>query len=277
MLRLLFWNLRRNLRMIDLLAELTFDRRIDVVVTAEEPELAVDVAQLLSSRCECTFRPRFGKFNKRVRIYARQTVTVHPPIAESHYMLVCPLTVDNKPELLVAAMHGISKLEAELVDLNEEACVAAALMRDAEVRRKHRRTILVGDFNLNPFDEGMAKARGFYGVMARADAEREVQVLKRNSYPLFYNPMWSRMGDLSPGPAGTYYRKQTSHLAHYWHTYDQVLVRAPIAACFDVGSFEVVTRIGKVDLLKNTVPNVEEGSDHLPVVVGFDLDKMKGS
>jgi hypothetical protein len=276
MLQLLFWNLHRNSNLVRPLTELAKSRRTDIVILAETPAEA-EISTALTAVCGGGFRHHGGRVNSRIQIYARQEIEIGEPVGESHYLVVHPVSIGTKPIFFLAAMHGISRLESDLSELNEEACVAADLLRAVEARAKHRRTILIGDFNLNPFDEGMFKVRGFFGVMSRQDASRQTQRLKWEKYPLFYNPMWSRLGDLSPGPAGTYYRAPTTHYGHYWHTYDQVLVRPSLAGCFDAESFEVVTQIGSRELLRDGVPDVDSYSDHLPLVVGFDLDRMIGA
>ncbi|OQY55736.1 MAG: hypothetical protein B6245_19395 [Desulfobacteraceae bacterium 4572_88] len=68
----------------------------------------------------------------------------------------------------------------------------------------HSGTVFIGDLNMNPFEEGMVNANGLNGVMARGIAERKTRTVLEERYPFFYNPMWSFLGDASPGPPGTY-------------------------------------------------------------------------
>lgn len=276
MTRLLFWNLKKNLRLLRLLGDVIRERDVDVIVTAENPLEPRRMAKSLSEVAGQKFVLHSGKINKRITVFASKSIKIGPPIAESKYLVVYPFNV-GPHEVLLASIHGISRLENELEGLNEEACNAAEFLRDTEVARKHRRTVLIGDFNLNPFDRGMATARGFYGVMSRADAARKIQRLNFREYPLFYNPMWSRLGDESPGPPGSYYRSRTEHLSYYWHTYDQVLIRPELFPCFDARNLEVLTRIGSVELLRNRIPDAENLSDHLPVLIGLELSKIEGA
>jgi hypothetical protein len=274
MLRLLFWNLRRNPRLIRLLKKEMISRQIDVVVATECPDSPEEVAQALSGP-EREFRLHSGKLNRRVNVFAANTVEVKGPVAESRYLVAHRLKIPDSPEILLASMHGISRLEDELIDLDEEAGIAAELLRAAEKQVRHQRTLLVGDFNLNPFDQGMAKVRGFYGVMSRSVAERETQRLKSKDYALFYNPMWSRLGDHSEGPPGTYYRAKTSHLSYYWHCYDQMLIRPALIPCFEPAGLSVLTRLAGVELMSDGKPDAKNFSDHLPVFVVLDIRKAK--
>ena len=275
MLRILFWNLRKNASLIQPLAAMVRERLVDVVVTVENPLAPDEMRESLSTASGVRFSVHAGRNNTRALVFSCGPAEVGQTVAESPYLAIYPIS-SHGVSILLAVFHGISLLENKPVDLNEEACVAAQLLRDTETERQHRRTVLVGDFNLNPFDDGMAKARGFFGVMSRAVAAREQQRLKFNDYPLFYSPMWSRLGDLSPGPPGTFFRRRTSHLEYYWHTYDQVLIRPVLLDAFDPANFEVLERVGSVELLEDGVPNGEVLSDHLPVFIGLDLTKVKG-
>jgi hypothetical protein len=274
MLRLLFWNLHAKLRLIRPLADAIRERSVDLVVTAESPLPCEELRESLSEASGREFDAHFGIVHTRTFVFSAKPIQVEKPIAESKYLAIYPVRSHGK-DILLAVIHGVSRLEEELAALNEEACIAAALLRRTEELRRHRRTVLVGDFNLDPFDEGMAKARGFFGVMSRADARRESRRVKFNDYPIFYNPMWSRLGDLSPGPPGTFYRRKSAHLEYYWHTYDQVLIRPELLSCFDPAHFEVLDRAGELQLLRDGVPDGRL-SDHLPVLVGLDLTKVEG-
>lgn len=273
MLNLLFWNINGNPRAVPLLAEAVRERNVNIAVVAEGAQYCGAILDSLGAATGTGFTAAVGPVNERIAVFSRGPVVCLHPIVESNYITVRPVQVPERKELLLAAMHGISQLEDELLDLNEEACNAAQLLREAEVKRGHRRTVAVGDFNLNPFDHGMAKAKGFYAVMSQQDAERGSRRLKHNDYPLFYNPMWSRLGDTSVGPPGTFYRDKTSHLTYYWHTCDQVLVRPELLPSFAPERLCVLDRIGNTLLLDGGRPNASVASDHLPVFLGLHLQE----
>jgi hypothetical protein len=41
--------------------------------------------------------------------------------------------------------------------------------------------------------------------MDRSIANNIARVVQKQRYEMFYNPMWSRLGDASEGPPGTYF------------------------------------------------------------------------
>ena len=89
-------------------------------------------------------------------------------------------------------MHGPSKASGwEEDSLAMQATEFADDIAHVEENAGHQRTILVGDFNMNPFETGMVAARGLHGVMSRHIAQRGSRTVQGRSYPFFYNPMWS--------------------------------------------------------------------------------------
>lgn len=78
---------------------------------------------------------------------------------------------------------------------------------------------------------------------------------------MFYNPMWSRLGDESAGPPGTYFYDGGSGTEKYfWHTFDQVLLRPGLLQAYETGHLEILTGIG-------TFPLDGGPSDHSPVLL----------
>lgn len=271
MLTFLFWNLHRNSQIAPLLERVATLHRVDVAAFAECPFSPNDLIVALGVIEGKGFRSHEGRQNRRIIVAVREPVGCSDPVAESRYLTVRPLNLPGRPELLLAAMHGISLLEAEHIDLNEEAVIAAGLLRNAEENRGHNRTVLLGDFNLNPFDQGMAKASGFHAVMSRDVARDEYRRVRFNKYPTLYNPMWGRLGDLTPGPPGTYFFDKAQHLRYYWNTYDQAMIRPSLLAYFRPNGLEVLDRIGNTRLLTEGVPDPLIASDHLPVVLRLEL------
>lgn len=89
-------------------------------------------------------------------------------------------------------------------------------LASAEEAIGHKRTILVGDLNMNPFDDGLVTTRGLHAVMTREIAQRPVRRVKFESNLYFYNPMWRHFGERESGHAGTYYYSSPKARADFW-------------------------------------------------------------
>lgn len=170
--------------------------------------------------------------------------------------------------LLVAGVHGPSKRNSDADDRAAWARRAVSTIRDVETKRGHKRTIVIGNFNMNPFDTGMIAADGFNAVMDKRLAATP-RTYRGTAYERFYNPMWGRLGDESPGPAGTHYYNGGGLLTIYWHSLDQVLLRPILAPVGTPVSLDVVTHMGTASL--GVVPSDRTMPDHYPIIV-----KLKG-
>jgi hypothetical protein len=92
----------------------------------------------------------------------------------------------------------------------------------------HERTILVGDFYLNPFDDGMIFPSGFGEMMTKGLVRKNRGASGRIGGRLD-NPIWSRLGrEVEDAPRGTYYGSDIRELNIYWNYHDQVLVGADL-------------------------------------------------
>lgn len=195
-----------------------------------------------------------------------------PPVPSDRFdiwHLMLPLQED----VLLSVVHGLDKRNNSTAkqELFLQQVVAALSFFENEVG--HDRSIVLGDFNANPFESPMASALGMNAVISRAIAQRDPRRMFDRSYPYFYNPMWNLYGDEPRGsaPATYYYRGSDPHEL-YWHMLDQVLIRPSLLSRFDFSTLDIVTAVRSTELTgaKGT-PNRKRFSDHLPVVFEVDL------
>jgi hypothetical protein len=257
-----------------LVVELVRQESIDILLLAEAHTSADDLVRLLNhgtTTVLATFTAPFVRCNA-ISMVMRFLADFAKPIHESlGRFTIQELRLPARPPFLLVAAHMPSKRNARVEAQTFEAERLASDIEQAESKVGHRRTVLVGDFNMNPFEPGMAMAGALHGVMTRSIAERGERTVGRKQYPFFYNPMWSRFGDANPGPAGTYYYGK-EQLTHFWNMFDQVLIRPELLAHFDSDRLRIVDRIGSHSLttLRGT-PNSSVASDHLPIVFELNL------
>ncbi len=70
-------------------------------------------------------------------------------------------------------VHFGSKLHKSDASQTLAAPVFSQLVKNLEKKTKHDRTIIVGDFNMNPFEDGIVGAEGLNAAMTRWVAEKE--------------------------------------------------------------------------------------------------------
>jgi hypothetical protein len=271
MTKFLFWNVgKRNLS--QLVVNLVLRHEIDVVILAEFADPPAEMLWRLNKATTQLFDYAISTGCEKIHIFTKFSRRFCPPIYETDRLTIRHLRLPGLTDILVAAVHFPSKLNwNESSQVAESGKLSLDIWR-AEQKVKHRRTILVGDLNMNPFEAGMVNANGLHGVMARATAQREMRVVQGESYPFFYNPMWNLMGSLPPAMPGTYHRTSSEHTSYFWNTFDQVLVRLSLLERFDDRHLEILSGDGNmVFLSRNGLPNKQTASDHLPIVFQLEL------
>ncbi|MCK4823091.1 hypothetical protein KA005_45445 [bacterium] len=132
----------------------------------------------------------------------------------------------------------------------------------AEKQCQNYNTIIIGDFNMNPFEKGMVAASAIHSIPCSLTAKERKRVIKGREYSMFYNPMWNLFGDNDNKP-GTYYYKKASHLVYFWNIFDQVIIRPELIDKFNSKSLEIISKAGEISLVdENHRPCL---SDHLPI------------
>jgi hypothetical protein len=133
-----------------------------------------------------------------------------------------------------------------------ECTVLAQTIQEHESQAGHRRTILVGDLNMNPFEAGMVGARGLNATMTKQIAAAKDRVVQGESYPYFYNPMWGHFGDRYGEQAGTYHYERAEHVNYRWNIFDQVLLRSELASLLPADQPKILTRAGDRSLVMSS-------------------------
>lgn len=206
---------------------------------------------------------------KNVVIYTRLTKKSVTTISkhEDERLAVRRLKLGNKNDVLLIATHSISKLHHSSASQNSDCRRLARKIRNIEEDVGHSRTILVGDLNLNPFDEGLVVADGLHAVMSRHIAIKKQRKVRQEYYPFFYNPMWSHFGDAKDESAGTYFDGRYGRYdTIFWNMFDQVLIRPDLLAKFQDEDLKILSEDGKEKFLTTKGLPKKSISDHLPIL-----------
>lgn len=274
MLTFLFWNIQKK-PLLHRVARIAQANAVDVVILAEcvqsDAELLAELNAGGTSRYKC---PR--KQNGRFRMASTLPKSRIPEVFndDSNRLTVHELLFPAKLSLLLGVVHLPSPAERGwelLASRNSFAQSVAGELRGLEQARSNARTVLVGDYNLSPFDDGIVSVFGFHAFLTRDLARRRDQrVVKSHVGPSFFNPMWQFMTDRGSRPAGTLYLSESIPINHYWYTPDQVLVRPEILDKLD--DVQILETDGTETLLdsQHGWPDTATGSDHLPLLFRID-------
>jgi hypothetical protein len=264
----LFWNIARR-QVSDLISQLAHAHSADLVILAESDIPSTELLLALNRESPLYQLP-FGAC-ERIQVFTRFHAGFLVPFYEDDYVSIRKLNLPETPELLLVMAHLPSGLYQNPGSRSDACVELAKLIVSQEQRAGHDRTIVIGDLNINPFEPGMISAVALNAVMTKALAASTTRTVKKKSYPLFYNPMWSLFGDGNGGPGGTYYYGRAEYEAHFWHLFDQVLLRPSVVEGFSNDELKILTSIEGISLLNQRgQPDKSVGSDHLPILFSLD-------
>ncbi len=270
MINFLFWNIKRK-PLATVVSSLVLNHEVDILILAE---CDIDSSVLLGAINRHNRNEFFllAGLCSKIKIFSRFIEKFVTVLFEANRWTIRRLSLPAREEILLAATHQPSKLHANSIDQFVNIGSFMSAIRQMEKESGHAKTVVVGDFNANPFESGMVGTAGLHAVMSRQIAQGLKRTVENEEYDFFYNPMWGLMGDTSPGPPGTYYYGSPRHEAFYWHTFDQVLIRPGLLDRFDHRDIKVLTVCGDISLLSaQGVPNKRDFSDHLPLFFRLSL------
>ena len=190
---------------------------------------------------------------------------------EKNRLTIRHLKLPGTADVLLAIVHFQSKLYWKETS-QAQACVKlASEIQDIEKEIGHSRTILVGDLNMNPFEDGVISAMGLHGVMCKNVAKKKMRTIDEDRYPFFYNPMWSHFGDGKSIPPGTFYYSNAEPVVFFWNMFDQVLVRPDLLNAFSNDSLKIITSVKEIPFLSSQGRPKKKISDHLPLLFKLNL------
>jgi hypothetical protein len=251
---------------------------VDVLILAECPVTAGNVLTALNKPAADYFLAPSDCY--KLQLYTRFSDEYVLPVQQQGTSIrgddfsIRRLALPGRQEVLLCAVHFPSKLWMDDNDQRDFTTRFARILATAEEVATHSRTVLVGDLNMNPYEDPVVTTTGLHAVMTRRLARKETRRFKFESNRYFYNPMWSHFGEKQQGHAGTYYYSTPKARADFWNIYDQVLVRPALLPHFLDEKVEILWQdlAANLSLLKpDGSPNEKEFSDHLPILFRLNI------
>lgn len=265
----LFWNIAKR----DLWS--TLDRlcnfhNVDLVVLAESPSGATSSAKQLTQIGTRSWHSHFRVPTRTQVLSCTSRATIEPVYDERAGMLSIHRVVLENTDFLLATTHLPSQRYWEEGELAQESNRMSSAVRQSEIEYGHERTVVVGDFNMDPYAPGMVSSHGFHALMTRQLAGKRSRIVAGTDYSVFYNPMWGFFGDRTPGPAGSYFYRRSTPTTYFWHIFDQVLIRPDLLSVFS--EVQIIDHDGTQSLIdEHGYPDNAVASDHLPLLFRLDL------
>jgi len=259
-----FWNIN-NKKNDQLLFDFAWENDLDIIMLGESSYQPSEVLLILNkTNSAYYFAP--GIICEKIQFFVKFKPKLFKVVQETKRTSARKLFSLKFGEIIFITTHYNSKVNWSNEDQSAHTPTLKSLIDSVEKRLGHKRTVICGDFNMNPFDVGMVQTTGLHSVMEKKTASRFTRTVDDNTYDFFYNPMWSFLGDLGKGKvSGTMYYSPSKPVSYHWNLFDQVLIRPELIPSFDDNLLDIVTQIGSVDLLNNSGLINTNYSDHLPI------------
>ena len=266
-MKIIFWNIKKK----DLSNEL------DDLVKAEFPEFLI--------LCECSIHPSLLllKFNTPKTLYSfintrTPNISVFTSFSDRFVKVeedggrhvILRISLPLKQEILLVPLHLPDKGHWNELSQKYECISISSSICDVEQKRGISETIVVGDFNMNPFEEGMISTLGFHAVRDKNIAFKKRRKVQGQYFKFFFNPMWEFYSTVLT-PPGTYYYYSSEHVCHFWNLFDQFIFRPELITKFNYSDFRILTKFKHHQLTRGNGLISESYSDHLPIKASFNI------
>lgn len=257
-MKYLFWNTYQNKDINDILCELIIENDISMVLLAEYVADANELVEKLTS--QNTEMREYVSCSERIRMFGK-VENVEGRLDTDHSVI---RIINNKD--ILCCVHLNSKIYSGH-EGHREILIERIIrdIYDVEQELDTENTIIVGDFNTNPYDSCLVDARYFHGLPVYEEAKKKTRTIAGKEFYMFYNPMWNLLGDFNQ-PYGTYYHSGNDTVNTYWNIYDQVIIRPALRERFVKESLMIIKETKTRFLLDHKGHPNKRISDHLPII-----------
>lgn len=258
---------QRNVR---LLAELIQVNKVAIAIFSESEFNTRLLASTLSNRGYKFFRSKSPVPKSGIEIFSVYPGNIVTPVSDERHFTARNINIPGHQELLIIAAHLHSKLYKNNQDQEQLTRAFSEQIRNLELAQSTKRTVIIGDMNMNPFEDALCASDGLNGVRNKSIAKLVRRKYQGKYYEYFYNPSWRLLQN-----DGTYYYEANHITEHRWNVFDQILIRPDLIDEFDDKELKILTTIGSHSLTKtNGKPDKNTYSDHLPLIATLRIRKI---
>ena len=275
-----FWNINNNTDLGDLLIDFVKENDVDILLLAESQKTKKnergsktdDILLDFITKSKVMLTSSYNIIPNRdfrVKVISRLATSafkLKSHLFQSSRWSAFSVNIPGIIKLNLFPVHFYSKVNWSEASLALECVNFSRDISTVEDETKCYNSILIGDFNMNPFEHGMVASNGLHALqdLEYLTVNKVGREIDGTSYKYFYNPMWNFLGDHSI-PFGTMYHRTTGHISHEWNIYDQVLFRPELKEHLTKRSIKIITEIAGKPILKKYNRPDKKYSDHLPI------------
>ncbi len=267
-IRFLYWNIKNKTnKVVSVLKQLV--PNIDILLLVENSAIADSFIERELGLYKISYKTSFKESKYTPKFYSKfkEGELEHIGTTISKRLVFTSLQINNSEEVLIGGIHFPSKLSYGETSQLEIVRSYVQEIEEIETLKNNNRTLIFGDFNMNPFEAGMVEVSAFNATLSEIEARKINTKFHYRTYNYFYNPMWSFLGDRNylsgerKLPGSFYYNQPP-----YWNIYDKVIMRPKVIDIFDFSSLRILDSIGNEKLVDSSL-NIKDKiySDHLPL------------
>lgn len=268
-MKFLFWNINKK-DLSDTIIEICQENDIDILGICEGEEL--DKNNIIK---KLNFKEVFLLSNLKdrgIKLFCKKNINMKVNTENNSYHKEYSLLIENI-NYKILLLHLPSKLRLDNISQSQFATRFREILKGINYQGK--KTIIFGDFNMNPFEEGMISSEAFHALNSKlitSKIQREVYGEKRY---YFYNPTWFLYAKSHNEIIGSYYYNSSDFINLFWNMFDQVIISPDLINNFNFDTFKIIEKTILRNLCKNGKPNEVIYSDHLPIFFEFNLNIRK--
>mgnify|MGYP001025613030 CR=1 FL=1 len=205
--------------------------------------------------------------NSKLRLFCKKSIKISPRKENKNYSSY-KIMDSNEEIILLNIIHLTSAMYKDEESRNERARTTSDELRKIEEEifgDSEYKSIVMGDFNLQPYSRGISGIWGFNATMSIPKAKRKIRLIGGEKKFYYFNPTWHLMGR-NQMIQGTYYLDSNQQdLSMFWYSFDEVLIRPCFIDKFNWDFFSIVERTKDFNFISNHKINKKDFSDHLPI------------
>lgn len=242
------------------------ENNIDVVALVEVGQL--EIKNLLDSLKlqGCQWKTVEVCPKEDIRLLAKKEVSISVHQEENRYSSYKIFIGEEIYLLHVVHLPSPTKLEESA--RYDKALTISRLLRKIEKNlygNDEYKSMIVGDFNLQPYSRGVAGVYGFNATMSASKAMKKSRKVDGELKYFYFNPIWKLMGD-NRIVQGTYYNSSDQQgKSIYWYSFDQLLIRPFFIEKFNWDYFDIVEKTKSYQFIRNEIIDKRNYSDYLPL------------
>lgn len=264
-LRIVFWNVHRK-DLTGFVCAIAESTMADIIVLNENIVKSNETLLALQEKVSRDFYiPAASPSSKeRFHCFCRNSILDLSEVQAGFRTSIRKLKCGSH-EALLALVHGVDPRNNDAETRQSDAQSLASDLSLIKEQQGTKKLVILGDFNMNPYDRGMNLAAGLNAMITKSCIARGSRTHQNKNYDFYYNPMWSLFGDNTAGPSGTVY-DISGQGSYGWSMFDQVLIHHSIVPLFH--DVKILDQAGELSLTDaKGRPDSKKSSDHLPILV----------